>query len=282
MLSLYHIQIGTVATKNMRNATALKPLDRPRRKPSVIAEWKRHRERWLADIDPTEHIHRLFDHIPGVNFFAKDKEGRLMFASEGLRRRYEMKDETEILGMTDYDLNPAMMARAYVDDDMLLLSGKLNIVERIELWWDRQQMPDWFLVTKLPFRDRKGRVIGIKGVLRRPQEAERQLPVFQTVARAVDIIRRDFAEPLRLQTVAENCGQSLRQLQRKFQSAFGITAQEFLIRTRVVAAARLLEDTDLSSAEVAKRTGFIDASSFAVQFKKRTGVTPTDYRASPK
>lgn len=205
-----------------------------------------------------------------------------MFASEGLRGRYDMKDETEILGMTDFDLNPAMMARAYVDDDMLLLSGKCSIVERIELWWDRQQMPDWFLVTKLPFRDRRGKVIGVMGVLRRPQEAERQVPVFQTVARAVDIIRRDFAKPLRLQTVAESCGQSLRQLQRKFQSAFGVTAQEFLMRTRVVAAAKMLEETDLSSAEVAKRTGFVDASSFAVQFKKRTGTTPTAYRIAPK
>jgi len=266
----------------MRNATALKPLDRPKRTAEVIAEWKLRRERWLADIDPTQHIHRIFDHIPGVNFFAKDREGRLMFASEALRRRYEMKDETEILGMTDFDLNPAMMARAYVDDDKLLLSGKRKIVERIELWWDRQQMPDWFLVTKLPFRNRKGKVIGIMGVLRRPQDAERQLPVFQTVARAVEMIRRDYAQPLRLQTVAESCGQSLRQLQRRFQSAFGITAQEFLIRTRVVAAARLLDETDLPSAEVAKRTGFIDASSFAVQFKRRTGTTPTVYRTSPK
>lgn len=205
-----------------------------------------------------------------------------MFASEGLRQRYDMKDESDILGMTDFDLNPEMMARGYVHDDRLLLSGKRRIVERMELWWDRQQMPDWFLVTKLPVHDQRKRVIGIIGVLRRPQEPEKRLPVFQTVARAVEVIRRDYQKALSLQSVAATCGQSLRQLQRRFQSAFGITPQEFLIRTRVVAAAKLLEETDLSSSEVARSCGFVDASSFAVQFKKRMGSTPTAYRLAAK
>lgn len=262
----------------MRNATSLKPLPRPKRKPAVIAEWKRQRQAWLASIDPADHIHRLFDHIPGVYFFAKNQDGRLMFASEGLRQRYAMKDETEILGMTDFDLNPDMMAQAYVDDDKPLLSGKTRLVERIELWWDRQQMPDWFLVTKLPIRDHKRQIIGIIGVLRRPQAAEMQLPVFQTVARAVEIIRRDYTKALTLQSVAETCGQSLRQLQRKFQSAFGITPQEFLLKTRVLAAMRLLRETSLTISEIANRCGFVDASSFSSHFRKRTGESPRKYR----
>lgn len=267
-----------VTTKIMRNATSLKPLQRPERKPAVIAEWKRQRQAWLAAIDPADHIHRLFDHIPGVYFFAKNQDGRLMFASEGLRLRYAMKDETDILGMTDFDLNPDMMAQAYVDDDKLLLSGKTRLVERIELWWDRQQMPDWFLVTKLPIHDQRRNVIGIIGVLRRPQAAEMQLPVFQTVARAVEIIRRDYTQELTLQSVAETCGQSLRQLQRKFQSAFGITPQEFLLKTRVLAAMRLLRETSLTISEIASRCGFVDASSFSAHFRKRTGDSPRKYR----
>lgn len=232
----------------------------------------------MAALDPEGLFHRLFDHVPDVYFFAKNREGHLMFASEGLRRRYSMRDETEILGMTDFDLNPGSMAQAYVDDDRRILGGKARLVERIELWWDAQGMPDWFLVTKLPLRDRRGRIQGVMGLLRRPDEAERRLPVFQTVAQAVEIIRHDYSKPLRVDEVARSCGQSLRQLQRRFQSAFGITPQEFLIRTRVLEAAKLLEQTALSAGEIATRCGFVDQSSFAQHFRRRIGASPAAYR----
>jgi transcriptional regulator GlxA family with amidase domain len=79
--------------------------------------------------------------------------------------------------------------------------------------------------------------------------------------------------------VAESCGLTLRNLQRRFQTAFGISPQEFLIKTRVLAATRLLNETSLTAAEIANKCGFVDASSFAEQFKRRTGATPTEYRA---
>lgn len=223
-------------------------------------------------------FHRLFDLVPGVHFFAKNREGHLMFASKGLLQRYQMASENEILGRTDYDLNPDVMARAYVEDDARLLAGKVEKVERIELWWDQQGMPDWFVVSKLPLRDKQKRVAGVMGLLRRPDESERALPVFQTVGRAVDMMRRDYAKPLLIADLARECGESVRQLQRRFQSAFGSTPQEFLIKTRILAAARLLEGTALTVAEISARCGFVDASSFTQHFRKRTGVTPKAYR----
>jgi hypothetical protein len=116
------------------------------------------------------------------------------------------------------------MAQAYVDDDKRLLAGKAEVIERIELWWDSQGIPDWFLVTKLPLFDKRRRVQGVMGTLRRPDEAERRLPVFQTVALAVEIIRRDFSKPLLIEDVAKSCGQSLRQ--RLWHHAAGVSAQD--------------------------------------------------------
>lgn len=92
------------------------------------------------------------------------------------------------------------------------------------------------------------------------------------------MIRRNFARPLVIADIAEACGESLRQLQRRFHSAFGITPQEFLIKTRVLAAARLLEETRSTASEIAQSCGFVDASSFADQFRQRTGLTPLAYR----
>jgi AraC-like DNA-binding protein len=271
-------RITLTATKSMGNTSPLKPHHRRSRPTAEVRTWEAVRDTWMAEIEPTTHFHRLFDYIPGLHFFAKNREGHLMFASRGLRERYSMRDESEILGMTDFDLNPDLMARAYVDDDGRLLSGEAEVIERLELWWDSQGMPDWFMVTKLPIRNRSGEVSGVMGLLRRPDQSDRELPVFQTVARAVEIIRRDFAKPILIEEISRTCGQSLRQLQRRFRTAFGITPQEFLIKTRVLAAQRMLEESSGNAAEIARLCGFVDASSFTQHFRERIGMTPTAYR----
>lgn len=267
-------------TKDMPKATILHPNVGSRaRSPRHLVALKRQRSAWLASLASEAPFLAMFDHVPGICFFAKDRAGRTMFASRAVLERYHMSDEDEILGITDFELNPGPMAEAYVRDDERLLNGDVKQVERIELWFDRLGLPDWYLVTKLPLPDKQGRPQGVMGILRRAGEQEMRLPLFQTVSKAVTVIRRDYAQPLVIADIAAACGESLRQLQRRFQTAFGITAQEFLIRTRVLAAARLLEETNLTAAQIAGRTGFVDASSFAEQFKRRSGSTPTAYRA---
>ncbi len=233
-------------------------------------------------LDPGGHFHRIFDGIPGVEFFAKNQFGRTMFVSSGILKRYQMWDEKEMIGLTDFDINPASMAADYVHDDRRLLTGEAPRIERLELWFDSQGLPDWFVVTKLPLLDARQRPIGIMGILRRAAEHEMKLPLLQTVSRAVGVIRRDFAKSISLLAVAEFCGLTLRNLQRHFQAAFGVSPQEFLIKTRVLAAMQLLTETRLSASEIATKTGFVDASSFAEQFKRRVGSTPSDYRAEKR
>lgn len=268
-----------MTTKNMKNATFLQPLAvRRKRSQSVLRGLRQQRRKWLAQIDSEAGFHRLFEHLSGVFFFAKDREGRSMFASRGILDLYKMCDESEMLGVTDRELYPDSMASGYVSDDLSLLSGRVKMVERLELWFDRQGMPDWFVVTKLPILDRRGRPHGVMGVLRQATEHEKRLPVFQAVSKAVEIIRRDYARRLSMSEVAQASFQSLRQLQRQFRSAFGVTPQEFLLKTRVLAAVNLLEETNLTVSEVALKCGFLDASAFILQFRKRIGATPAAYR----
>ena len=86
-----------VATKSMGNTSPLKPLCRRSRSAVEVRTWEEVREAWITGIAPTSHFHRLFDTVPGLHFFAKNREGHLMFASRGLRERYSMHDESEIL-----------------------------------------------------------------------------------------------------------------------------------------------------------------------------------------
>ena len=267
-----------LTTVLMRNATVLRPFHRGPRAASELARWRKHRSKWMAGLSAESHFHLLFDHIPGVAFFAKDSEGHLLFASKALLSRYGMADDSGILGFKDHDINPKSMADAYVQDDLKLYRGEAKVLERLELWWDLQGLPDWYLVTKIALLDSGGRCSGVAGILRAPAESERRLPVFQTVATAVEVIRAEYAGPLRIEGVAEACGQSVRQLQRHFQKAFGLTPQEFLLKTRVIAAARLLENSKLSLVQVAESCGFSNVNAFGQHFRQRTGVTPAAYR----
>ena len=273
-----HVRV--VTTKAIPNAPRRESHGKPKtRSKAAILALERERDAWLATVKPAALFHRLFDHLPGLFFFAKDKKGRFMFASRDFPQHYHMQEERGILGLTDYDLSPQHMASGYIQDDRLLVDGKVACVERLELWFDRQGLPDWFFVTKLPLLGPRNQPVGTMGVLRRAAEHEMRLPVLQTVAKAVEIIRRDFAKPLLIGDLAAACGESVRQLQRRFRDAFGSSPQEFLIKTRILEAARLLEGTKLSVAEISARCGFVDASSFTQHFRRRTGVTPKGYRA---
>lgn len=240
----------------------------------------RERASWLSKIHPNAHFHTLFDHLPGVCFYCKDTEGRFMLVSRSFLQHHQLRHEREILGLTDFDVAPHYMASGYVRDDARLLAGQTRCVERVELWFDEQGTPDWFFVSKLPLKDADGRICGTAGVVRRAAEHEMRLPMIQSVARAVEVIRRDFAGPVVLREVARACGLSMRHFQRRFQHAFGFSPQEFLMKTRVTAALKLLEETTLSASEIADRCGFVDGSSFAEHFRQRVGQSPTTYRKS--
>lgn len=263
----------------MKNATPLRPnREVPRSPATQAARRAAERTAWLRELAPESQFHRIFDFLPDLTFFAKDARGRLMVASRRIYEIYGLSDDRDLIGLTDYDLNPDAMARAYTGDDEQLLSGKAEVIERLELWFDRQGLPDWAHVTKLPLKDNAGRIIGVMGVLRPPDARERQFPAFAVLSKAVVRMRRDFGGRLTIEALAGECGLSVRALQRQFRRVFGLTPQEFLMKTRVAAACRLLRTTDRPLGEVAAECGFSDQSSFTQHFKRRLEVTPKAYR----
>ncbi len=249
---------------------------------SETRSFQKERQQWFGQIKPDSLLHPLLAEIPGITYWAKDKKGRFMVASSAMLRRYKIVSECDLLGLTDHDITPKAIADDYVQGDFLVLSGKEKRVERLELAFDSQGTLDWFVVTKLPMLDHHGRIVGTMGLMRRSADHSASLPLVQSVSKAVEIIRRDHAESVSLYEVACECGQSLRQMQRSFQSAFGMSPQEFLIKTRVLAAMAQLDETRQSITEIARSCGFVDASSFGSQFRQRTGMTPGAYRSRGK
>src|SRR5690606_39225312 len=71
---------------------------------------------------------------------------------------------------------------------------------------------------------------------------------------------------------------SRRSLARRCKSATGLTPFEYLQRTRIEAAKKLLEESDMPVATVMTHAGYNDLKAFRRQFRRNTGMTPTAYR----
>jgi len=62
------------------------------------------------------------------------------------------------------------------------------------------------------------------------------------------------------------------------QLLLGLPLQEFILRWRLMQAIDLLDNPELSVAEVAKRTGFSSENYLISVFRRRLGITPYAYR----
>ena len=91
-------------------------------------------------------------------------------------------------------------------------------------------------------------------------------------------IRRDFAEPLSVSTLAREAAMSVRALQTGFKAATGHSLRDELIRCRLARAERLLEESELKIQTVAIECGLSDAKSLTRFFHQKHGQTPNAYR----
>ncbi|QRR02179.1 GlxA family transcriptional regulator [Dyadobacter sandarakinus] len=91
-------------------------------------------------------------------------------------------------------------------------------------------------------------------------------------------IENEYQEGRTIEELIQDIPASRRNVVRRFKQAIGLTPIEYLQKTRIEAAKKLLEQTDQSVLEVMLNSGYNDLKSFRQLFKKSTGITPKEYR----
>ena len=81
-----------------------------------------------------------------------------------------------------------------------------------------------------------------------------------------------------LEQAAGEAGISPFHFLRLFSSVLGVTPHQYLVRSRLRHAARLLADNDISITDVAYDVGFGDLSNFVRTFHRAAGVSPRRFR----
>jgi signal transduction histidine kinase/ligand-binding sensor domain-containing protein/DNA-binding response OmpR family regulator len=82
---------------------------------------------------------------------------------------------------------------------------------------------------------------------------------------------------LNVRMLAKKLNLSHSTLYRKIQSVMGISPNEFIRNIRLDEAAKLIENTDLTVAEIMALVGFTDQSYFTKCFKRKFNKTPREY-----
>ena len=94
------------------------------------------------------------------------------------------------------------------------------------------------------------------------------------IARAVERLRRDFDQPLRIEQIARELGMSVSGFHHHFKAVTTMSPLQFQKRLRLQEARRLMLGEDLDAASAGYRVGYDDASHFNRAYKSLFGVPP--------
>jgi AraC family transcriptional regulator, glycine betaine-responsive activator len=97
---------------------------------------------------------------------------------------------------------------------------------------------------------------------------------------AVEQMRDTVEDPVPVAGIARASALSLRTLERLFQRELGVSPARYYLMTRLSAARNLAEETGLSVAEIAARTGFSSVSTLSRAFRAHFGQSIRDLRAA--
>ena len=222
----------------------------------------------------------LFDSLADVVFFVKDADARYVTVNKTLIQRCGKSSRDEVIGKTTLDLFPAPFAQSYHEQDQSVIDNDTEIDDQLELQLYLQGGAGWCVPTKLPLHDDTGHVIGLVGVSNDIHAPAEQDSGYRELAEGINHIQQHISEPLRVDALAELCGLSLYQFEQRMKRVFHLTAGQFISKTRIDAARRMLKRDDTPIVEVALACGHSNQSAFTRQFKLTAGLTPSAYRRS--
>jgi AraC-like DNA-binding protein len=223
----------------------------------------------------------LFDYLEDTPLWMKDEAGHYEWVNVSFLINFGVRTRAEIIGRTDYDFCSDALANQYRLDDERVLRGE-RILSRVELVGRFDHTARWYVTSKVPIRDAKGRIVGTAGVTRPLGERETATPATPSdspLSVALRFISQHYADRITNEDLAKVCGLSVRAFERQFQAAYNTSPHDYIRQLRVRMSCGPLVFSRKSLAEIATGYGFADQSHFTKEFRRFMSETPRAYRA---
>src|SRR5262245_34238734 len=98
----------------------------------------------------------LFEHAPGVYFYAKDLKSRFVRLNRANLTVYGGDNEESLLGRSDRDFHPPALAEGYIAEDQRVMEGGKPIINQTWLVPFLNGPMQWFVSSKSPMRGPRG------------------------------------------------------------------------------------------------------------------------------
>ena len=102
------------------------------------------------------------------------------------------------------------------------------------------------------------------------------------IGEVIEYLRQHYREGISLNTLAREFFITPPYLSRRFREKTGLTFVEYLEELRLEKAEAYLLASDAKITGIAGQVGYLDPNYFAKVFKKKYGLSPSDYRAASR
>jgi PAS domain S-box-containing protein len=127
--------------------------------------------------DERQLLRNLIDYLPD-GIYIKDTESRFILGNATVAQLMGVATPDDLIGKTDFDFFPYDLALHYYEDEQTVIRTALPIINQLERTFDFRTGEDgWLLTSKVLWRDRQGKIVGIMGIgrnitaLKQAQEA---------------------------------------------------------------------------------------------------------------
>jgi len=231
----------------------------------------------LTSLQQANHTFQFLNPIDDVHAWIKDCEGKFVLVNGRFSARFGFAQETDMVGLRDYDLAPDYLADRYIEDDQQVLEGVV-ITDRLELIVRTGEKASWFITSKWPIYDPAGNIIGSFGVSRHLNITHSSVIPFRDLDAPIDYIRQHYADVASVAQVATYCNVSVSTLERRFKKHLSKTPHQYINEVRLDHARMMVFETQKNLSQIAQETGFVDNSHFTRVYKARFKRLPSEER----
>lgn len=234
--------------------------------------------KFLSTLKNEEHLVEIFDLLPDIYFYIKDRECRWVLCNQASMRLFNFRTQNDVFGATEMDLFPPSIAESIHLDDLNVINNNMRIINRVELIVGEAGYLTWVATNKIPLISKDNTLCGLMGTSRILNQSDQLPEGYQKFRKVIEFMQAHIGDKIDIEKLAEISHLSSSQFRKRFRQQFRVPPREFILRTRLQAASKLLIQSNESIVNIALKCGFTDQSYFTRQFSKFFELSPKKYR----